>query len=102
MVIHSRHGDTNPPVFSPAGPKLNGQDVYGLPPRAERANSDTRSAVIAVARLTIIAVARLTIVAVARLTVITLRIIGTIGAPRVVASPKTVADQADILKTLIG
>ena len=60
------------------------QDVCGLPPEAERAdtNSDTRSTVISVA----------TIVAVARLTVVMLRIIGTIGAPRVVASPKTVAD----------
>ena len=68
------------------------QDVCGLPPEAERAdtNSDTRSTVISVA--TIVAVPRLTIVAVARLTVVRLRIIGTIGAPRVVASPKTVAD----------
>ena len=34
-----------------------------------------------------------TVVAVARLTVVTLRMIGTMSAPRIVASPKTVADQ---------
>ena len=62
---------TNPPVFSPAGPKLNRCKMsVGLPPEAERANSDTRSAVIAVAIAIAIAIARLTIVAIARLTIV--------------------------------
>ena len=66
---------TNPPVFSPAGPKLL-QDDCGLPNAdAERAdtNSDTRSAVISVAR-TIARIVATTIARIVAITVITLRI----------------------------